>query len=98
MMANDQLKVSKWCMCLQTFAVGCMVRLFGDESKFLNTPFAVWNIDRQKGKLVRSESADLSHRFQPEMPSLETAMPMLRELSSATPSYHITNLRITNKA
>ena len=39
--------------------------------------------------------ACLSLLFQSEMPLLETAMPMLREPSFATASYHITNLHIS---
>ena len=70
-----------------------------DESKFVQMQHLLFcTLDWQKGRLVREESADLSHRFQPEMPSLETAMPMLRELSAATPSYHITNLQYSHKA
>ena len=76
-----------------------MVGLFGDESMCLETQcLRLFNVNWQQSWLVRGKSADLSHRFQPEMPSLETAMPMLRELSSATPSYHITNLQRTHKA
>ena len=92
-------KVSKCCMCQQTITVDCTLGLVLKESKLQEMQrLLFYTLDWQKSWLMRGGSADLSHRFQPEMPSLDTAMPMLRELPSATPSYHITNLQCTHKA